>query len=86
MEERLLSNGGRENQAHASGLAAGLPAAWAAPRGGEQEKVWLVVDWPTGDPEPYHYCLAHLHRSPTKALCLKLSRSRWHIEQYYQRS
>jgi len=54
--------------------------------GGELEKVWLVVDWPAGDPEPYHYYLAHLHRSPTKALCLKLSRSRWHIEQYYQRS
>jgi hypothetical protein len=54
--------------------------------GGELEKVWLVVDWPTGDPEPYHYYLAHLHQSPTKALCLKLSRSRWHIEQYYQRS
>ena len=30
--------------------------------------------------------LAHLHRSPTKALCLKLSRSRWHIEQSDQRS
>ena len=54
--------------------------------GGELEKVWLGVDWPTGDPEPYHYYLAHLHRSPTKARCLKLSRSRWHIEQYYQRS
>jgi SRSO17 transposase len=54
--------------------------------GGELEKVWLVVDWPAGDPEPYHYYLAHLDRSPTKARCLKLSRSRWHIEQYFQRS
>jgi len=54
--------------------------------GGQLEKVWLVVDWPTGDPQPYHYYLAHLHRPPTKARCLKLSRSRWHIEQYYQRS
>ena len=45
-----------------------------------------VVDWPAGDPEPYHYYLAHLHRPPTKARCLKLSRSRWHIEQYFQRS
>src|ERR1039458_4174561 len=43
-------------------------------------------DWPTGEPEPYHYYLAYLHRSPTKARCLKLSRSRWHIEQSYQRS
>jgi SRSO17 transposase len=56
------------------------------PPGGKVEKVWLVVDWPAGDPEPYHYYLAHLHRPPTKTLCLKLSRSRWHIEQYFQRA
>ena len=54
--------------------------------GGELEKVWLVVDWPAGDPHPYHYYLAHLRRPPSKAHCLKLSRSRWHIEQYFQRS
>jgi hypothetical protein len=53
---------------------------------GDLERVWLVVDWPAGDPEPYHHYLAHLHRPPTKALGLKLSRSRWHIEQYFQRS
>ena len=54
--------------------------------GGDLERVWLVVDWPAGDPQPYHYYLAHLHRPPTKTLCLKLSRSRWHIEQYLQRA
>ncbi|PYV14201.1 MAG: IS701 family transposase [Acidobacteria bacterium] len=53
---------------------------------GELEKVWLVVDWPASDPEPYHYYSAHLHRPPTKARCLKLSRSRRPIEQYFQRS
>lgn len=53
---------------------------------GDLERVWLVVDWPAGDPEPYHHYLAHLHRPPTKVLGLKLSRSRWHIEQYFQRS
>jgi SRSO17 transposase len=53
--------------------------------GDQPEKAWLVVDWPAGTPEPYHYYLAHLHRSPTKARCLKLSRSRGHIEQYFQR-
>ena len=26
------------------------------------------------------------NREPSKALCLKLSRSRWHVEQYFQRS
>lgn len=53
---------------------------------GQLEKLWLVVDWPKGDNEPYHYYLAQLDRQPTKALCLRLSRSRWHVEQYFQRS
>ena len=46
----------------------------------------MVVDWPKGAKEPYHCYLAHFHREPSKALCLKLSRSRWHVEQYFQRS
>ena len=50
----------------------------------ELEKVWLVVDWPSGDKGPYHYYLAHFHRPVAR--CLKLSRSRWHVEQYFQRS
>ncbi len=53
---------------------------------GQLEKLWLVVDWPQGEAEPYHYYVAQLDRQPTKALCLKLSRSRWHVEQYFQRS
>jgi SRSO17 transposase len=53
---------------------------------GELEKVWLVVDWPLGDKQPYHYYFAEFKGAPTKARCLKLSRSRWHIEQYFQRS
>ena len=50
------------------------------------EEVWLVVDWPQGAAEAYHYYLAHLHREPTLARCLRLSRSRWQIEQYFQRA
>jgi SRSO17 transposase len=53
---------------------------------GHLERLWLVVDWPRGEPEPYRHYLAQFDRQPTKALCLKLSRSRWHIEQYFQRS
>jgi SRSO17 transposase len=37
---------------------------------------------------PYRLCdwgLLKEHRPPTRAFCLKLSRSRWHIEQYFQR-
>lgn len=50
------------------------------------ERLWLVVDWPDGAPEAYHYYLAHLHRPPQKARILRLSRSRWSIEQYFQRA
>ena len=53
---------------------------------GQLEKLWLVVDWPKGEAEPYRHYLAKFDRQPTKALCLKLSRSRWHVEQYFQRS
>jgi SRSO17 transposase len=48
-------------------------------------QTWLVVDWPEGQADPYHLYLAWLKRPPTEARCLRLSRSRWHIEQYYQR-
>jgi len=54
--------------------------------GGQLEKLLLVVDWPAEAPAPYHYYLARLKRPPTKPRCLQLSRSRWHIEQYFQRS
>ena len=53
---------------------------------GRLEKVWLVLDWPKGAQAPYHCYLAHFRRQPSKACCLKLSRSRWHVEQYFQRS
>jgi SRSO17 transposase len=49
------------------------------------EEVWLVVDWPEGQAEAYHYYLAHLQREPTRARALQLSRSRWNIEQFFQR-
>jgi SRSO17 transposase len=62
-------------------LARGLKEA-----DGKLEKLWLVVDWPQEAKEPYHCYLADFDRQPSKALCLKLSRSRWHVEQYFQRS
>jgi SRSO17 transposase len=49
------------------------------------EELWLVVDWPAGEAEPYHYYLAHLRGAPQKVRMLRLSRSRWNIEQYFQR-
>lgn len=54
--------------------------------GGDLEKLWLVVDWPKDEAEPYHCYLAWLEQQPSCARCLRLSRSRWQIEQYFQRS
>jgi hypothetical protein len=53
---------------------------------GQLEKCWLLVDWSQDAPKPYQGYLAHFHRAPSKARCLKLSRSRWHVEHYFQRS
>jgi SRSO17 transposase len=55
-------------------------------RQGGMEKHWLVVDWPEQDPDPYRYYIAHLHQPPSRARCLRLSRSRWQIEQFFQRA
>jgi len=62
-------------------LAHGLRQA-----GGHLEKAWLVVDWPENDPHPYHCFLAQWNRPLTLARGLQLSRGRWPIEQYFQRS
>jgi SRSO17 transposase len=51
----------------------------------EPEEAWLLVDWPAGESKPYNCFLLHLHRPPTTALCLRLSRRRWHVEQYFLR-
>ena len=53
---------------------------------GQLEKLWLVADWPAGASEPYHCFLAWLEREPSCARCLRLSRSRWQVEQYFQRA
>jgi SRSO17 transposase len=54
--------------------------------GHDLERAWLVIDWPKDKPEPDAVYLAHLQREPSAALCLRLSRSRWQIEQSFQRS
>lgn len=59
----------------------------ALERGADKlEELWLVVDWPETNTEPYHYYLALLHRPPHQARMLQLSRARWNIEQYFQRA
>jgi SRSO17 transposase len=58
----------------------------ALERGAERlEEVWLVVDWPAGEPVPCHYYLAHLHRPPQRARLLRLCRLQWNLEHCFQR-
>ena len=52
---------------------------------GQWPQTWLVVDWPEGDAEPYHLYLAWLKHQPTPMRCLRLSRGRFLIEQFFQR-
>jgi SRSO17 transposase len=52
---------------------------------GEWPPTWLVVDWPEGEADPYHIYLAWLKTKPTPMRCLRLSRGRFLIEQFFQR-
>ena len=52
---------------------------------GEWPQTWLVVDWPQGAAEPYHLYTAWFKRPPTPTRCARLSRGRFHVEQYFQR-
>lgn len=55
------------------------------PRTGDWPQTWLVVDWPEGDADPYHLYLAWLKQAPSATRCLRLSRGRFPIEQFFQR-
>ena len=52
---------------------------------GDWPPCWLVVDWPEGHEKPYHLYLAWLKQPPSAARCLRLSRGRFAIEQFFQR-
>ena len=55
------------------------------PDTGEWPQTWLVVDWPEGAAEPYHIYLARLQTAPVPIRCLRLSRGRFVVEQFFQR-
>lgn len=55
------------------------------PDTGEWPQTWLVVDWPEGDAEPYHIYLTRLQTAPVPIRCLRLSRGRFVVEQFFQR-
>jgi len=53
---------------------------------GEWPQTWLVVDWPEGDPEPHHLYLAWFKTKPSPQRCVRLSRGRFPVEQFFQRA
>lgn len=55
------------------------------PQTGQWPQTWLVVDWPEAEAAPYHLYLAHFQSAPTAKRCLRLSRGRFPVEQYFQR-
>ena len=52
---------------------------------GQWPQTWLVVDWPEGDAAPYRLYLAWLKTEPVPTRCLRLSRGRFAVEQFFQR-
>jgi len=52
---------------------------------GQWPQTWLVVDWPEADADPYHLYLAWFKAKPTPVRCLRLSRGRFPVEQFFQR-
>jgi SRSO17 transposase len=52
---------------------------------GDWPQSWLVVDWPEGAAEPYHLYLASFKQAPSAMRCLRLSRGRFPVEQFFQR-
>jgi SRSO17 transposase len=52
---------------------------------GQWPRSWLVVDGPEAEAAPSHLYLAHFKNAPTAKRCLRLSRGRFPVEQYFQR-
>jgi SRSO17 transposase len=47
-------------------------------------EVWLLIEWPRGEPEPTKYFLCDLPKSYTLRRLVRTVKSRWKIEQDYQ--
>jgi SRSO17 transposase len=47
-------------------------------------EVWLLVEWPAGEPEPAKYYLCDLPKSTSLRRLVATARGRWRVEQDYQ--
>jgi SRSO17 transposase len=52
--------------------------------GGELPVRWLLVEWPTGKPEPTKYWLSDLPEVTPLVELVRLARLRWRVEQDYR--
>ncbi len=50
----------------------------------EREEVWLLIEWPQGEPAPTKFFVATLPRSTTRKKLVRLVKERWRTERVYQ--
>jgi SRSO17 transposase len=60
------------------------PRRLARAAGGELPVRWLLVEWPTGKPEPTKYWLSSLPEGALLVELVRLARLRWRVEQDYR--
>jgi SRSO17 transposase len=60
------------------------PRRLARADGGELPVRWLLVEWPSGKPEPAKYWLSNLPEATPIVELVRLARSRWRVEQDYR--
>lgn len=50
----------------------------------EREDVWLLIEWPDGEPEPNKFHLASMPRTFTRKQLVRLVKQRWRTERVYE--
>jgi SRSO17 transposase len=50
----------------------------------ENEPLWLLVEWPEGEPSPTKYALTTLPRTMSRRQLVRILKERWRTEQAYQ--
>jgi len=49
-----------------------------------REIEWLLIEWPTNEPEPTKYWLSTLHKKTSLVDIVRLAKLRWRVERDYQ--
>jgi SRSO17 transposase len=51
---------------------------------GDREPMWLVMEWPVGEPKPTKFILTTLPRRMTKKQIVRIVKERWRTERAYE--